>query len=382
MVEENVSHNKYIVGPVARFDQKNEMFKRTRWDPTVQEMAKGFWSVSMPSDKGGFTRTDMAMLNAGYFIERAFAHGNFIHNTGLYSWQTEASARAHRIAEEAPPVDTEPREMSRRVKKVARFLGADLVNIGLLDRRWVYSHSFHFVTREHKELEIPEECRYAIVIAVEMDYTAMKVSPTCISRAAAGMGYSKMAFVSASLAQFVRDLGYTALPSGNDTALDIPIAVDAGMGEMGRNGLLITPEFGPRVRIAKVLTDLPLEPDPPLEFGAARFCEHCVKCAALCPSQALPHGDRSDKPVSISTSPGVLKWPVDAEKCLGFWARNGTSCGSCIRVCPFNKPAGWLHDGARWLVKNAPWADSLLVKGDDLLGYHKPMKPRDYWARP
>ena len=132
--------------------------------------------------------------------------------------------------------------MSRRVKKVARFLGADLVNIGLLDRRWVYSNSFHFVTREHERLEIPAECRYSVVIAIEMDYATIKVSPTCISRAAAGLAYSQMAFVVASLAQFIRDLGYTAIPSGNDAGLDIPIAVDAGMGELGRNGLIITPE--------------------------------------------------------------------------------------------------------------------------------------------
>ncbi len=382
MATVTVSHNKYIVGPVERFDQKNDMFKRTRWDPDLREMARQLWGEAMPSEKEGFTRTDIALLNAGYFVERNFAHGNFIHDSGLYSWYTEPTARVRRIVEEAAPVVGEPAEMSRKVKKAARFLGADLVNIGLLDSRWIYSHSFHFVTREHKKLEIPEECRYTVVIAIEMDYTAMKVSPTCISRATVGLGYSRMAFVAASLAQFIRDLGYTAIPSGNDTGLDIPIAIDAGMGELGRNGILITPEFGPRVRIAKVLTDLPLEPDPPLEFGVARFCECCEKCATRCPAQSIGYGDRTDRPVSISTSPGVLKWPIDAEKCLGFWARNGTSCGNCIMVCPFNKPAGRLHDLARRLVKHAPWVAPVLIKGDDLLGYHKPVKPRDYWAQP
>jgi len=382
MATGTVSSNKYIVGPVERFDQKNDMFKRTRWAPNLREMAQQLWGEAMPSEKEGFTRTDIALLNAGYFVERNFAHGNYIHDTLLYSWYTEPTARFRRIAEEAPPVVDEPGEMSRKVKKAARFLGADLVNIGLLDSRWIYSHSFHFVTREHEKLEIPEECRYAVVIAIEMDYATIKVSPTCISRAVAGLAYSQMAFVAASLAQFIRDLGYTAIPSGNDTGLNIPIAIDAGMGELSRNGLLITPEFGPRVRIAKVLTDLPLEPDPPLEFGVAQFCERCVKCATHCPAQCIQYGERTDKPVNISTSPGVLKWPIDAEKCLGFWARNGTSCCNCIGVCPFNKPSGRLHDLARWFVRHTPWLDPWLIKGDDLLGYEKPMKPRDYWARP
>jgi len=187
-----------------------------------------------------------------------------------------------------------------------------------------------------------------------MDYDAIRVSPTCISQATAGLAYSRMAFVVASLAQFIRGLGYTAIPSGNDTRLDIPSAVDAGMGELGRNGLLITPEFGSRVRIAKVLTDLPLKPDSPMEFGVDRFCQSCLKCATLCPSQSIQYGDRTDKPVNISTNPGVRKWPINAGKCLEFWARTGNSCCNCIMVCPFNKPAGprlipgWLEVMTCW----------------------------------
>jgi len=94
-------------------------------------------------------------------------------------------------------------------------------------------------------------------MAIEMDYGKFPTSDVGMS-AATGLGYSKMAFVSSLLAQFVRNIGYQALPCGNDTALSIPLAVDAGLGELGRNGLLITPQFGPRVRLCKVFTDLPL----------------------------------------------------------------------------------------------------------------------------
>jgi len=66
-----------------------------------------------------------------------------------------------------------------------------------------------------------------------------------------------MAFVATSLAEFIRLLGHDAIPAGNDMALSIPLAVDAGLGELGRNGLLITKEFGPRLRLCKVFTNLP-----------------------------------------------------------------------------------------------------------------------------
>jgi reductive dehalogenase len=220
-----------------------------------------------------------------------------------------------------------------------------------------------------------------VVLAIEMDYTMIRTSPSSVGAATAGLAYSQMAFVAGSLAQFIRDLGYTAIPSGNDTALNIPLAIDAGMGELGRHGLLITEEFGPRVRLCKVLTDLPLEPDPPTEFGVARFCEQCLKCARFCPGQAISHGERTDQPVNISNSGGVLKWPVNADNCLGFWARNGATCANCIKVCPFNKPSGWLHDLVRWGVRRTPWANRLFIWGDDFLKYHKQIEAREFWEQ-
>jgi hypothetical protein len=90
-----------------------------------------------------------------------------------------------------------------------------------------------------------------------------------------GLGYSRMAVTSGSLAEFLRALGYIGIPSGNDTALSVPYAIAAGLGEYSRMGLLITPEYGPRVRLAKVFTDAPLVPDRPIRFGVYEFCQKC-----------------------------------------------------------------------------------------------------------
>ena len=112
-----------------------------------------------------------------------------------------------------------------------------------------------------------------------MDYAALKCAPGYIGDAAASVVYSRMSLCGAMLAHFIRGLGYRAVPMGNDTALSVPLAIDAGLGELSRMGTLITPEYGPRVRLHKVFTDLPLAPDSPVEFGVWGFSRRCSKSA-------------------------------------------------------------------------------------------------------
>lgn len=373
------SRNKYIAGDVQRFDQKNEMYKRARWDPAVMDLGKQMYGVIPPRDKDGYTLVDRALQNSLWYLEMEFAHALVIHNEGLLGWDRK-SADVLRVPPDAKLQITDPAIASRYVKRAARALGACAAGVCELDRRWVYSHSFHLKTAEHKELEIPPEYQYAVAIATEMDYEMFKTSPSEVEGAATGKGYSDTAYVAGSLAHFIRNLGYKAIPSGNDTALSIPIAYEAGLGELGRNGLLITRHYGPRVRLAKVFTDMPLAPDKPIELGATEYCNKCQKCARHCPSQAIQHGERSTEPLNISSSSRVLKWPVDAEKCFRYWASvNRSTCGTCIRVCAFNKTRSWLHNSVRWTIRNRPGLDSLIVKADDLFGYGKQEKASDWW---
>ena len=368
----------YVFGDVSRYNQKNEMFKRRRWDDSVDWAAR-FDDVHMPKeDRPGSTLKDLFFANSAWWLELAFAKGVIGCKEGLYAWD------AKQWGETKPPkglklAADDPPEVTRIIKKEARFFGASLVGVCELDRRWIYSHSFNLITNEQSPIEIPEDYKYAIAIAVEMDYKGIMASPTFIGGAATGMGYSKTAFTAGLLAQYIRGLGWKAIPMGNDTSLSIPIAIDAGLGELSRAGIMITPEFGPRVRISKVFTDLPLVPDKPIEFGVWDFCMKCGKCAENCPGQAIDHGEPSEDVHSISNNSGLYRWPIDAEKCFRFWTAVGTSCANCIRVCPFNKEPGWLHGAVRWGVEHAPWLDSFFVKMDDLLGYGKQISPDDFW---
>ncbi|MBW2084257.1 MAG: reductive dehalogenase [Deltaproteobacteria bacterium] len=194
-----------------------------------------------------------------------------------------------------------------------------------------------------------------------------------------GLGYSVQAVLANLLAAFIRGLGYQAIPSGNDTALSIPLAIAAGLGELGRNGLLITPKFGPRVRICKVFTDLPLAHDTYRPFGVARFCETCKKCARNCPSRAITFGERTIEGPSMSNFSGALKWYINPEKCFLFWVKNWMDCNNCVMSCPFNRPKGKIHDLSRFLIRHAPIFDRAFLWIDDLLGYGKPLRNKRYW---
>jgi epoxyqueuosine reductase len=270
-----VDRNRKIgAGEVGRFDQRDTMFNRPR-DPErsgaeILEMGRKHYGVRNFGDDEGYTALDWAFAMGSWYLERWWGFGNMVGGEGLYEWFPDQSkiAERDRIPLGQRWNTSDPAKTTRIIKKTALYMGASAVGICRLDQRWIYSHRFDPRTGEHSSIDdIPEGFQHAVVMIHEMDYTLMKTAPAYGENAATGMGYSKMAFVASSMAHFIRDLGYDAIPCGNDTALSIPMAIDAGLGEIGRNGLLITPGFGPRVRISKVLTNLSLVSDKPIEIG-------------------------------------------------------------------------------------------------------------------
>ena len=364
--------------PANRFDQKNEMFKRSIWDEKMRPYAKGFYEEAVFQQKVGYRKLDYAFRNATWNLEWGFGFGNARSNSGLYSWDG-VPTKIKRFVEAGEQVKGSPEEMSHITKKVARFIGADLVGICKVHPNWIYSHEFNLVTGEHYPIQIPEGCHNAIVMAVAMDYDAIRSSPSGVSGAATGLGYSKMAFVANLLAVFIRGLGYRSIPCGNDTALSVPLAMAAGLGEGSRMGLLITEEYGPRVRLCKVFTDLPLQYDPYHAFGAVEFCKTCKKCATHCPSQAIPYGTMTTEGLNISNQSGILKWYVNAEKCFAFWGKNRMDCVNCIRVCPFNKVPGAIHDLIRTVIRKTTLFNPFFTRMDSLLGYDKMHPAKEFW---
>jgi reductive dehalogenase len=261
---------------------------------------------------------------------------------------------------------------------VAKGFGADLVGVTAFDSRWLYTRKFSDMSLQEKEQEIPEDLDNVIVVAQAMDYDLIRTVPSALSGAATGLGYSKDALVVLSIAQYIRNLGYNAVASMNDSALAIPMAIQAGLGEYGRNGLVITREFGPRVRFGKIFTDMPLAHDQPIRFGVREFCEECRRCSNACPVKAIAQGEPSTDRHNQSNIRGVKKWSVDGEKCFSYWAAQNSDCAICIRVCPYNKDyrKWWTRLGSRLAGTGLR---KLMLALDVRMGYGTRMKPLHWW---
>ncbi len=319
----------YIIdsSELQRFNQKNIIFRRVMWDSSWEgyqrkydEKVKDLVTREVP----GYSRVDFAMAYASWIVHDAFKGG--FSWTRIETYKSQVGTVGIDWAKTKFQVQ-DPCEMSKQVKQAASLFGASLVGICKLKRDWVYAN-----------VEIPETLENVIVMAVKMDADGIATSPKVPAATSTGVGYSRMAATLACTGEFIRNLGYRAIQCGNDTALSIPLAIDAGLGELGRNGLLITPEYGSRVRICKVITDLPLAPDKPIEFGVKEFCKTCKSCSRHCEVDAISFDEEpSFKTVSKSNNPGALKWYVDPGKCYLFWCENGIDCSTCIKVCPYNK---------------------------------------------
>ena len=389
----------YQVQPYyQRFNQKFNMTRQRLWEPRMKELgAEMEANLARSAAEGtrGYSALDWAFYQA--------SRGNLRNTEFSINAPNVRGNRWRPISPERPAGRWQgsPDEASRVLRKVGRLFGADVVSFAPLDRRWVYSHYFDEETSrdypikftdepgyehytepglaEDKSLVIPKDVRYAVVMLFEMDEEGMARAPTAIEFGTTITAYSRISFTTVMVAEFLRGLGYHAIPSANCTALNIPLAIEAGLGQLGRNAKLINPKFGPRCRIAKVLTDLPVEVGIPHDFGITEFCDTCQKCARECPAQAIPYGKRSFEPVNECNAAGVLQWQLDHKKCFEFWAKAGTNCGVCLRACAFNKGHHKIHDVARFFIKHARWADKFIARLDDALGYGKFKRPDDFW---
>lgn len=361
------------------YNQKHDIFNRAMWDDTIDPKAF-FVSYDItnykPKKAKGFNHWDFALRNASWHLTdvvgemKLESEGRVEGFTDYYSIQTPGPPKKIGLPDE--------QTTTQRIKQVARFLGAGSVGVCAIDRRWIYSHHFNRKSGEAQELDFPASLKYAIVLILPMDYQLGKTFPSALSGATTGMGYATSLNCANMLAQFITNLGYEAIASLNDTALSIPMAIEAGLGEYGRHGLLITPEFGPNVRIAKVFTDLPLEVDQIKEFGVKAFCEICRKCASSCPPRAISHEAPTPEAPNFSSFSGIRKWTVNAEKCFKFWVKMNTDCAICIRVCPYNKDYSkwWNRIGIK--LANSPLRRIMLWL-DNKLGFGKRMKPEEWW---
>ena len=370
-----------ILPGFERFHQKNDVFRRSFWDPKIRsEKAMRFYRtyrepLSTWRKADGFTQKDYALRNASWHVSDLFTEMKESED------RREGFSDAFSLQRDPAPQKIalgSPEQAAKEIKQVALSFGAGMVGITHYDERWEYAKKFSDMSGTERDPEIPPYLKSVIVVAQPMDYDWIRTVPSALSGAATGLGYSHDALVVLSLTQYIRNLGYEAIGSMNDTSLAIPYALQAGLGEYGRNGLLITPKFGPRIRLGKIYTDLSLMEDQPIQFGVKAFCEQCRRCSDACPVKAISGGAPSSDRYNQSNIKGVKKWSVDGEKCFSFWANQNSDCSICIRICPYNK------DYSKWWNRlGIKLAGSILrtfmLWLDVKLGYGKRRRPKLWW---
>lgn len=393
----------YQVNPdkLQRMRENFTVFSRNGWDPERKErpeVTEDLAHERLVTKKGlepNNNRLDYALMSASWATAR-------FSNSPFYNWepvtgQVKGMSKDRLGAWDPESISMNWNDATLAVKHASLFYGASLAGVAELNPLWLYT-DIHSPTRENIERTIPfrtdgkefkqgenewsitPSMNRVVSLAFEEDYDAIMNSPGKLASAAVGDGYSRMAVTAYKVAEFIRALGYNALPAGNGVGLSIPMAIDAGLGELGRNGLLITPKYGPRVRLAKVITDMPLIPDPPISFGVKEFCEGCMLCAIDCPSESISKGPMTWEGKTNSNNPGSYKWYIQPETCYDY---NGFSCSNCKRNCPFNKPNNsWLHKVIREAIElRSVGLGKGMVKLDQASGYGEQLPDKEFWKK-
>ncbi len=388
----------------VRFNQKDHMGSQMVWDAhfkAERDKLKVKQRLLTDKERPGFDATAWGLDAAA---DSLLSLMNFSKS------QADSAANAWQSNVEPAPMGrpkTSPKEASQIVRKAAQLFGADQVGFAELDRRWVYSHYFDSETEKDYPIKfsdepgyeqyddpirledgtrvIPKEMSNVVVLLHEWgkDVDGTDHAPTLLTEGLSTLAYARMAPTLWMLAEFIRGLGYNAIPAANDTALSIPLAVDAGLGQVGRHGLLINPKVGARCRISKIITDLPLEALGVVDSGITEFCNACLKCVPKCGTQAITTGERGFEPVDESNASGVFTWKVDAKKCMTFQNRVGSTCSTCVRRCAWTKPPLKRYAIPRFFIRNFRWRwlNKSWVWLDDRLGHGKFDKQADdFWA--
>lgn len=190
----------------------------------------------------------------------------------------------------------------------------------------------------------------AISIGIPLMHAIVDQLPDRIANPASAMNYSlhgytvvnqRLDHIASQVGNVLQRAGYRALPIPSSQTVDKQrqrgafshklAAHLAGLGWIGRNCLLITPEMGPRVRWATVLTDAPLTPT-----GTAmdQRCGHCRQCVDACPAHAFtgePYRDGEPREARF-----------DFHKCMAYFDEMAATigegiCGMCLYVCPYGR---------------------------------------------
>lgn len=347
--------------PNEKYDERDIMFSRKELIPGTKKY-KAYYARNPDKEPlDNLFRKEPGLLSpkSAYYHEEAFrkADESFSKIKPLYQYlEGKVNSRKTILT---------PLEFTNLIKSRAKELGVLDIGISITKPYHFYSHKGR---RDEYGNEINNRHKYAIAFTVEMDHEMVMAAPQASIVAESAKQYLNAGIIATQIAELIRTLGYEARPhiDGNYQVICPLVARDAGLGEIGRMGLLMTPKHGPRVRIGVVSTGLELTPDKyHKNHSVIDFCSMCKKCAVCCPSQSISNED----PKLIN---GVKRWKIDSESCFTFWCKAGTDCGRCMAVCPYSHTDHPLHKLTRWGIQHSKVFRLMAVRLDDYFYGQKP----------
>jgi epoxyqueuosine reductase len=253
-----------------------------------------------------------------------------------------AAARADRAQRTAaplpdvqgPPVERSADDWTTALRALATDADFDQCGVAMMDPAWVYEGKT--VTQSR-----------IIMLAVRHDYDQIATAPASTAGGEVIRQYGRAMAAAKNVAAWLRRQGWAAEPVTGPMAtnvLMIPPAIAAGIGELGKHGSLINPEFGASFRLSAVLTDAPFALTPPRQHGVDDFCLHCRVCEDACPPEAIGPAKQTVR--------GTEKWYVDFDRCLPFFNEH-QGCAICIAVCPWSRPGVGLNLAEKFARRRA-----------------------------
>ncbi|WP_168169701.1 4Fe-4S dicluster domain-containing protein [Candidatus Izimaplasma bacterium ZiA1] len=227
-----------------------------------------------------------------------------------------------------------PQNFTNNIKEITKYFGATNVGITKLTDNSYYeiagglTGALGFNNYNEK---IKNKYSTAIVYTIKMDKEMINRAPFFEELLATENAYYKVANTGSRLALYLKNIGYDAFSNNSEYYLAplVPLAYDAGLGEIGMCNHLVTVDNGNNVRLGAVFTNLELEADHPIDFGLNAFCKRCSLCMMNCPSKAITHKERIVN--------GRRFFKFTDTKCFKMWTSSGTDCGICIESCPFTQ---------------------------------------------
>jgi len=227
-------------------------------------------------------------------------------------------------------------ELKDRIKQFCQDAGADIIGFASVER-WNEADE---VPVDFRPQALWEPARTVMVLGVGIPLPIVETTPSILHKETYDTANRVLDAMAYNLVRFLNRLGHAAYFFSRDGFGSLRLLKDrppaafghimaakyAGLGTVGLNNCLLTPEFGPRVRFVSVFTSAIMEPDPMIEKDLCIKCEACAKC---CPVDAITLREDQFK--------GDFDLIACIDRHIDLTRDKAYPCGICTKVCPIGK---------------------------------------------